>query len=102
MLPFATCEAYFKAADDFHARVVYAFDSSRIRLIEYERLLRDPVPCVATVLDFLGAPALQLADRGILRRQETRPLDQTVRNFHELRVHFANGPYARFFELAND
>lgn len=102
MLPFATCEAYFKAADDFHARVVNAFEPSRMHLIEYERLLRDPHACVATVLDFLGATALQLSDRGILQRQETRPLDQTVRNFHELRVHFANGPYARFFELGND
>ncbi|RVE88302.1 sulfotransferase [Sinorhizobium meliloti] len=101
MLSFATCEAYFKAADDFHARVVSAFDSSRIHLIEYERLLRDPHACVATVFDFLGATALQLSGRGVLRRQETRPLDQTVRNFHELRVHFAHGPYARFFELGN-
>ncbi|WP_311541612.1 hypothetical protein [Paraburkholderia sp. MM5384-R2] len=24
-------------------------------------------------------------------------LDQTVQNFHELRRHFADGPYARFF-----
>ncbi|SEI20594.1 beta-1,4-N-acetylglucosamine oligosaccharide 6-O-sulfotransferase NodH [Rhizobium tibeticum] len=101
-LSFATCEAYFKAADDFHARVVNAVDSSKIHLIEYERLLRDPHACMATILDFLGAPAMQLSDRGILRRQEMRPLDQTVRNFHELRVHFAHGPYASYFELGKE
>ncbi|MGF6969241.1 hypothetical protein OKW43_006336 [Paraburkholderia sp. WC7.3g] len=58
---------------------------------------REPAACLATIGDFLGVPALQLSGRAILQRQETRPLDQTVQNFHELRRHFADGPYARFF-----
>ncbi|WEX79532.1 sulfotransferase (plasmid) [Sinorhizobium numidicum] len=100
-LSLAACEAYFKAADDFHAQVANAFGPTKMLSIEYERLLRDPHACVATILDFLGVPARQLSSRRILQRQETRPLDQTLQNFHELRVHFAHGPYARFFELGD-
>ncbi|MFB9982602.1 sulfotransferase [Mesorhizobium newzealandense] len=98
-LSLAACEAYFKAADDFHARVVSAFGLTNMLGIEYEWLLRDPGACVATVLDFLGVPALQLPGSGVLERQETRPLHETVWNFDELRAHFAHGPYAKFFEL---
>ncbi|TIL64123.1 MAG: sulfotransferase, partial [Mesorhizobium sp.] len=41
------------------------------------------------------------SDNAILQRQETRPLDQTVENFDELRIHFARGPYSRFFDLGD-
>ncbi|UVC15481.1 sulfotransferase [Mesorhizobium onobrychidis] len=93
------CEAYFKAADDFHARVEHSFTSTNLLVVEYESLLHEPSACLRKVWDFLGAPALELSDRAILQRQETRPLDQTVQNFDELLLHFADGPYARFFDV---
>ncbi|TIL39688.1 MAG: sulfotransferase, partial [Mesorhizobium sp.] len=57
--------------------------------------------CLGAVWDFLGVPALEPSDNAILQRQETRPLDQTVENFDELRIHFARGPYSRFFDLGD-
>ncbi|AJD43759.1 sulfotransferase nodulation protein NodH (plasmid) [Rhizobium gallicum bv. gallicum R602sp] len=98
-LPIASCEAYFKAADDFHARVEHAFASASLLEIEYERLLREPAACLETIWDFLGVPSHQLSGRAILERQESRPLNETVENFDALRRHFADGPYARFFEM---
>lgn len=98
-LSIADCEAYFKAADDFHARVAQSFASTSMLVVEYERLHHQPSACLATVWAFLGGPALQLSGSAMLQRQETRPLDQTVQNFHELRRHFADGPYERFFEV---
>ncbi|TCK94543.1 sulfotransferase [Paraburkholderia sp. BL9I2N2] len=96
-LSIADCEAYFKTAEDFHARVAHSFASTNLLVMEYESLLCESAACLATIWDFLQVPAPQLSGRVILQRQETRPLDQTVRNFHELRRHFADGPYARFF-----
>ncbi|TCN26983.1 sulfotransferase domain-containing protein [Sinorhizobium americanum] len=98
-LSIASCEDYFRAADEFHARVADSFASSRLLEIEYERLLREPTACLETAWRFLGVPALQLSGSGTLQRLEQRPLDDTVENFEELRRHFAGGPYARFFEL---
>ncbi|MCC8954414.1 sulfotransferase [Bradyrhizobium sp. Pear77] len=100
-LSIADCEAYFKTADNFHARVAHSFALTNMLVIEYESLLREPAACLATIWEFFGVPALQLSGRAILQRQETRPLDQTVQNFHELRLHFADGPYARLFEVGN-
>ncbi|MDL2410548.1 sulfotransferase [Rhizobium calliandrae] len=93
------CEAYFKAADDFHARVKGAFDPSKLLVIEYEDLLLKPSACLATVLAFLGAPAHQPSNRATIQRQETRSITRSLQNFEELRRHFAGGPYAKFFEL---
>ncbi|QPB24834.1 sulfotransferase (plasmid) [Rhizobium sp. 007] len=98
-LSIAACEAYFKAAADFNARVASAFETASMVQLEYEELLHDPCACVATVLEFLGVPPLHLSGRGILQRQESRPLSETVRNFRELRDHFAHGPYAKLFDL---
>ncbi|UVK48775.1 sulfotransferase (plasmid) [Mesorhizobium sp. AR07] len=99
-LPIADCESYFKTADAFYARVAHAFAPSNVLVIEYESLLQEPAACLGAVWDFLGVPGLQLSGRAILQRQEARPLDETVENFDELRLHFANGPYARFFDVA--
>ncbi|AGB73540.1 MULTISPECIES: sulfotransferase [Rhizobium] len=93
------CEAYFKAADDFHARVKDAFDPSKLLMIEYQDLLLKPSACLAAVLAFLGAPAHRFSNRATIQRQETRSLARSLRNFVELRRHFAGGPYAKFFEL---
>ncbi|GLR46183.1 hypothetical protein GCM10007880_67010 [Mesorhizobium amorphae] len=98
-LSIANCEAYFKAADDFHARVRHSFAPTNVLEIEYEGLLRETASCLKAIWDFLGVPAIQMSGSAILRRQETRSLDQTIENFHELRLHFADGPYARFFEV---
>ncbi|MET3582912.1 LPS sulfotransferase NodH [Mesorhizobium robiniae] len=98
-LSIAKCQAYFKTADGFHARVAHAFAPTSMLEIEYESRLREPAACLATIWDFLGVPTLQLSGSAILQRQETRPLDQTIENFDELRLHFANRPYARFFEV---
>ncbi len=100
-LSIASCEAYFKTADDFHTRVTRSFASTNMLVIEYESLLHESTTLLATIWDFLGVAALQLSGRVILQRQETRPLDQTVQNFHELRLHFRDGPYARFFEVGD-
>ncbi|TIO04244.1 MAG: sulfotransferase [Mesorhizobium sp.] len=100
-LSIADCEAYFKAADDFHARVMDSFTSTNLLVMEYESLLHEPAQCLGAVWDFLGVPALEPSDNAILQRQETRPLDQTVENFDELRIHFARGPYSRFFDLGD-
>ncbi|WP_085034729.1 sulfotransferase [Ensifer aridi] len=98
-LSIASCEDYFRAADDFHARVAHSYASTNLLEIEYERLLREPAACLERAWQFLGVPALQLSGRSNLQRLENRPLDETVENFEELRRHFAGGPYARFFEL---
>ncbi|EIM30622.1 MULTISPECIES: sulfotransferase [Microvirga] len=100
-LSITECAAYFETADAFHARVADSFAATNMLMIEYESLLRQPAACVAAIWDFLGVPALQLPGRAILQRQETRPLDQTVQNYHQLRLHFADGPYARFFEVGD-
>ncbi|MPR12140.1 sulfotransferase [Microvirga tunisiensis] len=97
-LSVAACEAYFKTADDFHAKVAHSFAPTNMLMIEYENLIHDPAACLTRIWDFLGVPALQLSGRAVLQRQETRPLDQTVVNVYELRRHFAGGTYARFFE----
>nr|WP_274617703.1 sulfotransferase [Bradyrhizobium oropedii] len=98
-LSVTACEAYFKTADDFHARVAHSFSLTNILVVEYESLLREPAACLATIWDFLRIPAFQLSGRTILQRQEARSLDHTLTNFHELRLHFAGGPYARLFEV---
>ncbi|WFU51794.1 sulfotransferase [Sinorhizobium terangae] len=98
-LSIASCEDYFKVADDFHTRIAHSYASSSLLEIEYETLLLEPAACLETALRFLGVQALQLSGRATLQRLEKRPLEETVENFEELRRHFAGGPYARFFEL---
>ncbi|MET3524622.1 sulfotransferase [Mesorhizobium abyssinicae] len=98
-LSIADCEAYFKTADDFHAQVAHSFTKNNMLEIEYGSLLREPATCLAAIWDFLGVPALRLSGTAVLQRQETRPLEQTIENFQELRRHFAHGPYTRFFEV---
>ncbi|MBP2238902.1 hypothetical protein J2Z31_005443 [Sinorhizobium kostiense] len=99
-LSIAECETYFKTTEDFHARVKRSFASTNTLTIEYEGLLGDPTGCLATICDFLGVAPPRLSGDVVLERQEQRPLNETVENFHELRAHFAGGPYARFFEVA--
>ncbi|MEI9401913.1 sulfotransferase [Mesorhizobium argentiipisi] len=98
-LTVACCEAYFKAADDFHNRVARSFASTDLHVAEYETLLREPSACLAKIWEFLGVAAFGPSGTANLKRQEARPLDQTIENFEELRRHFAGGPYARFFEI---
>lgn len=98
-LSIADCEDYFKTADDFHAQVAHSFAKASLLEIEYESLLREPATCLAAIWDFLGVPVLRLSGTVVLQRQETRTLEQTIENFHELRRHFAHGPYAKFFEV---
>ncbi|MCH4561222.1 MULTISPECIES: sulfotransferase domain-containing protein [Mesorhizobium] len=98
-LSISDCEAYFKAADDFHTLVEHSFASTDLLVVEYEHLLNQPTACLEKVWDFLGVPPLERFDRAVLQRQETRTLDQTVQNFSELRLHFAEGPFARFFDV---
>ncbi|ACL58913.1 sulfotransferase domain-containing protein [Methylobacterium nodulans] len=100
-LSIADCEVYFKAADGFHDRVARSFASTDMVVIEYESLILDPNACLELIWNFLGVPALQLPGRAILQRQESRSLDQTVQNFHELRHHFAGRPYVRFFKVGD-
>ncbi|TIX96054.1 MAG: sulfotransferase domain-containing protein [Mesorhizobium sp.] len=71
-LSIADCEAYFKAADDFHTRVAHSFTLSNLLVVEYESLLHEPARCLGTVWDFLGVPARPPSDHAILQRQETR------------------------------
>ncbi|MDR6496422.1 LPS sulfotransferase NodH [Paraburkholderia terricola] len=92
------CEAYFEAADEFHARVMRSFAPVSRLVIVYEDLLRTPTVSLQAIWNFLGVPAIRLSGRTALQRQEARPLDQTVENFHELQRHFAGGRYAKFFE----
>ncbi|MGX9575404.1 sulfotransferase [Mesorhizobium sp. f-mel] len=100
-LAIACCEAYFEAADEFHNRVAHSFASTDLHVVEYESLLGKPSACLAKIWDFLGVPAFGLSGNPILKRQEARPLDQTIENFEELRRHFAGGPYARFFDVGD-
>ncbi|MEX3960374.1 MULTISPECIES: sulfotransferase [Trinickia] len=93
------CETYFKAADDFHARVARTFASTNMLAIDYESLLEEPCACLEKIWKFLGAAAHPFSGGTILQRQEGRSLDQTLENFHELKRHFAGGQYARFFEI---
>ncbi|MGX5832090.1 sulfotransferase [Mesorhizobium sp. 43Arga] len=101
-LGIACCEAYFKSADEFHDRVARSFGSTNLHVVEYESLLSEPFTCLAPIWDFLEVPPLVgLPGEAILKRQEARPLNQTIENFEELRRHFAGGPYARFFEIGD-
>ncbi|KAA3448413.1 nodulation protein NodH [Mesorhizobium sp. SARCC-RB16n] len=100
-LPAACCEAYFKTADDFHNRVARSFASTDLHVAEYETLLREPSACLAKIWEFLGVAAFGPSGTANLKRQEARPLDQTIENFEELRRHFARGPYAKFFEVGD-
>ncbi|PBB14221.1 nodulation protein NodH [Mesorhizobium loti] len=100
-LTVACCEAYFKTADEFHNLVARSFASTDLHVVEYESLLGEPSACLATIWGFLGIPAVRLSGATILKRQEARPLDQTIENFGDLRRHFAGGPYARFFEVGD-
>ncbi|MEI9424261.1 sulfotransferase [Mesorhizobium sp. Cs1299R1N1] len=100
-LAIACCEAYFKAADEFHSRVTRSFACSDLHAVEYENLLGEPSSCLAKIWDFLGVPAVGLSGTSNLKRQEARPLDETIENFEELRRHFSGGPYASFFELGD-
>ncbi|WP_027155853.1 sulfotransferase [Mesorhizobium sp. WSM2561] len=93
------CEAYFKAADEFHNRVARSFASADLHVVKYEDLLGEPSACMAKIWDFLGVAAFELTGTANLKRQEARPLDQTIENFEELRRHFAGGSYAGFFEV---
>ncbi|MFT0173872.1 sulfotransferase [Paraburkholderia mimosarum] len=96
------CEAYFKAADDFHRQVVDSFAPENLLSIEYENLLHDPAECMEAVQTFLGISVHPCSPRTALQRQEVRPLEQTVLNFDELKGHFSGGQYERFFEKTRD
>ncbi|MEM5403311.1 sulfotransferase [Paraburkholderia unamae] len=94
------CEAYFKAADDFHRQVVDSFAPENLLSIDYENLLDDPVGCMEAVQTYLGTSMHPCSHRTVLQRQEVRPLEQTVLNFDELKCHFSGGKHERFFETA--
>ncbi|MBP0625151.1 sulfotransferase [Cupriavidus consociatus] len=96
-LKIEVCEAYFKAADDFHHQVWDGFLSENILTIEYENLLGDSNACLQSVCAFLGTSAHQRPRRNVLQRQEMRPLEETVLNFSELKRHFSGGCYEKFF-----
>ncbi|CAM3414795.1 MULTISPECIES: sulfotransferase [Cupriavidus] len=92
------CEAYFRIADDFHTLVANSFQRDRIMTIDYEDLLRDPAPCLDAIWFFLGTSPHACSVRTALRRQEMRPLRETVCNFVELKRHFSGGPHTSYFE----
>ncbi|MEX3954001.1 sulfotransferase [Paraburkholderia sp. EG287A] len=91
------CEAYFKAADDFHRQVVDSFAPENLLTMGYENLLNDPAACMEAVQTFLGTSFHPCSHGTTLQRQEVRPLEQTVLNFDELKSHFSGGQYERFF-----
>ncbi len=92
------CEAYFRAADDFHTQVANSFKPEQVLTIDYEDLLSDPAACLETIWSFLGISLHACSVCTDLRRQEVRPLDETVCNFLELRRHFTGGRYTSYFE----
>ncbi|MGF6482622.1 LPS sulfotransferase NodH [Paraburkholderia sp. JPY419] len=98
ILKIEDCEAYFKAADDFHHLILNSFSPSSVLTIDYETLRDDPAPTLKAVSAFLGISNHPCSDNTSLRRQEVRSLQQTVLNFEELRCHFEGGRYDRFFE----
>ncbi|SIT43560.1 Nodulation protein H [Paraburkholderia ribeironis] len=96
------CEAYFKAASDFHRQVADSFSPANVLPVEYESLLGAPAVCLQAVWAFLGTSVHPCPHRTVLQRQEVRPLEQTVFNFDELKRHFRGGPYESFFEAGKD
>ncbi len=91
------CEAYFRAADDFHAQVANSFKPERVLTVYYEDLLSDPAACLEMIWSFLGISLHACSVCTDLRRQEVRPLDETVCNFLELKRHFTGGRYTSYF-----
>lgn len=94
----ATCESYFRDADNFYRRIFSSFPSEMACEVFYEDLLDSPEECMANLFDFLGVPPHLLSGGVVLQRQEMRPLSETVLNFDELFSYFRGSSYQCFFE----
>ncbi|EPE93726.1 sulfotransferase [Rhizobium grahamii] len=92
------CEIYFQKAEQFLSKVRASFAPSNLLVIDYEDLISDTNACLSQVLKFMGLAPLQRVLETAIERQETRPLERSIQNYDELRLHFQDGPYSKFFD----
>ena len=64
--------------------------------ISYEELVNQPEDVHRKLASFLGVDAIQMETK--LVKQNTRPLSETIRNFHSLKEAFSGSEWAAFFE----
>jgi len=74
-----------------------AFFSSHQKInIAYEDLASDPSGTMRTIQDFLGLPYKELTAG--LKKQNSRPISETITNYAELKEKFESTPWSVFFE----
>lgn len=86
----------FEEVEALHRAAERRFADGPYRALTYEALCEAPETLGAQLLDFLGLAPQALTPA--VSRLESRPLDQSIENFAELRAAFQGTPWARFFE----
>jgi hypothetical protein len=92
----AECWSFFRRAERFYDAVERRFALHRTLHVTYEDLCFDQRRQLERLQRFLGVPPCRLSGADV-RKQEHRPLAETVENHAELRTAFEGTAYARFF-----
>ena len=90
------CLAYFRSTDEHWAAVERMFGAHRRMDLWYEDLAENLDAQIGQVEDWLGIDRRPFAPRTY--RQVTRPTDQAVANYAQLREHFEGTPWIGYFD----
>jgi LPS sulfotransferase NodH len=88
---------WFEYGDSYRSYYDDLFADHPMLRLTYEALSGDYEQTLVQVGEFLGIDGL--ADQGPrLRKQQTRPLQEVVANYDEVRCHFGDTEWARYFD----
>ena len=92
----AECRRDFETVAERDARVRALFAGHRCCDVAYEDLVRDDDASHRELCRFLGVRPMALTTG--TKRIISRPLQEMIRNYDELKAHFEATPYAGFFD----
>ena len=98
-LDISRLETDFREVEKLHAEAAQRFSGPNYFPLSYEQMCSDPESTGARLLSFLGLPPHELAPA--VSKLESRPLDQSISNFVELRDAFRGTRWAHYFDSSN-
>lgn len=91
------CQRFFEQIDFYERFYGDMFSTHPILDVEYQRLVEDRDLMLHEIFEFLDLPPIPV--KAALKKQIAYPMNEIVTNYHELKQHFLDTQWSRYFDL---
>ena len=95
-LEISECEKYFEDISNHQKQVDKKYANRELLNISYEELSRNREDIMAKAFNFLGQNPV--STKTTYKKRSKWPLSESIENYTELKAHFTNSPWAKYFE----